>query len=239
MPDTWVNINGARVSRRCRDPFCAACDIQATVRVAPAIGAAAGPTSSEAQMPYTYTLTSVIPASAQDIYDAWLDSRAHAAMTGGRARMSDRIGAEVSAWDGYIDGRNLELIRGERIVQSWRTSRFTGDHEDSIIAVTLEDVEGGTLLTLVHSNVPDDQRNYQEGGWQSKYFEPMQRYFARRGRGTRHATRKPSRPVKASSSKKTRRTVKRKTPPGRAKPIAKKPASKRAAKRRTPMRTHR
>jgi len=130
-------------------------------------------------MPYSFTLTATIPASPQQIYDAWLDSLAHSLMTGGEAHMSDALGAEVSAWDGYISGRNLELIPGERIVQSWRTSEFADEHDNSIITVTLEKAPDGTLLTLVHSNVPDEQRSYEEGGWQSNYFEPMQEYFGR------------------------------------------------------------
>ena len=89
----------------------------------------------------------------------------------------DELGAEVAAWDGYISGRNLELGPGERIVQSWRTTEFTDEHEDSIITVTLEEVEDGTLLTLEHSKVPQDQKSYEEGGWQEHYFEPMKRYF--------------------------------------------------------------
>jgi uncharacterized protein YndB with AHSA1/START domain len=128
-------------------------------------------------VPYTFTLTTTIPASAQDIYDAWLDSAGHSEMTGGEASMSDQIGTEVSAADGYISGRNLELVPGERIVQSWRTTEFTDDHEDSIITVTLEEVDGETLLTLIHSNVPDGQTSYQRGGWQEHYFEPMIEYF--------------------------------------------------------------
>src|SRR6266849_984319 len=136
----------------------------------------------DAQVPYTFTLTTAIPASAQEIYDAWLDSLAHSKMTGGEASMSDEIGAEVSAWDGYITGRNLELVPGERIVQSWRTTQFTDEHEDSTITVTLEEVEDGTLLTLVHSNVPDGQMSYEQGGWQERYFVPMKEYFADRKR---------------------------------------------------------
>ena len=131
-------------------------------------------------MPYSFTLTATIPASARQIYDTWLDSLAHSQMTGGAARMSDALGAAVSAWDGYISGRNLELIPGRRIVQSWRTTQFTDQHADSIITVTLEDTADGTLLTLVHGNVPDDHRSYEEGGWQSNYFEPMQEYFGGR-----------------------------------------------------------
>lgn len=166
-------------------------------------------------MPYTYTLTSRIPASAREIYDAWLDSRGHSEMTGGQARMSDAIGAEVSAWDDYISGRNLELSPGERIVQSWRTTEFTDEHEDSIITVLFEEVADGTLLTLVHSNVPDDQRSYEEGGWQTNYFEPMQSYFSGRKRKRPAKRAKPSpgrrQPKPASAAKAKRaKTAKRK-----------------------------
>ncbi|MGH6673073.1 MAG: SRPBCC domain-containing protein [Xanthobacteraceae bacterium] len=130
-------------------------------------------------MPYTYTLSSIIPATPRQVYEAWLDSVAHSEMTGSDAEMSDQVGAEVSAWDGYITGSNLELVPGERIVQSWRTSEFDDEHSDSIVAVTLEPIDEGTLLTLVHSNVPDEQRSHEEGGWESRYFEPMKAYFAK------------------------------------------------------------
>ena len=90
-------------------------------------------------MPYTFTLTATIPASPEEIYQAWLDSIGHSEMTGGEATTSDEVGAEVSAWDGYISGRNLHLVPGERIVQSWRTTKFTEDHEDSVITVSLAD----------------------------------------------------------------------------------------------------
>jgi uncharacterized protein YndB with AHSA1/START domain len=132
----------------------------------------------EAQVPYVFSLTTTIPASAQEIYDAWLDSITHSEMTRSKASMSDEVGAEVSAWDGYITGSNLDLIPGERIVQSWRTTQFTDEQENSIVTLTLEEVEGGTLLTLVHSNVPDGQTSYEQGGWQEYYFEPMKEYFA-------------------------------------------------------------
>jgi len=134
-------------------------------------------------MPYTFTLTTTIPASPEEVYQAWLDSVSHSEMTGGAASMSDEIGAEVSAWDGYITGRNIELVPGERIVQSWRTTEFADQHEDSVITVVLQEVDEGTLLTLVHSNVPDEQTRYQGGGWQQHYFEPMVVYFTERNNG--------------------------------------------------------
>jgi uncharacterized protein YndB with AHSA1/START domain len=179
-------------------------------------------------MPYTFTLTASIPATPEEIYQAWLDSLAHSEMTGGEATMSDQIGAEVSAWDGYISGRNVELIPSERIVQSWRTSEFDDEDEDSVITVVLEPVGGETLLTLEHSNVPDEYRSYEEGGWESNYFEPMIAYFAERnGKVAEPAPRQARKSVskaapkstpkpKAESAGRTKRTVSAK----KAKPAA-------------------
>jgi len=157
----------------------------------------------EVKMPYSFRLTTTIPASPQEVYDAWLDSLAHTEMTGGEANVSDEIGAELSAWGSYISGRNLELIPGERIVQSWRTSEFGDEHADSIITLTLEEVEDGTRLTLEHSNVPDEHRSYEEGGWQENYFEPMVVYFTER----KQAAAKPS-PKKAAPKSAPKHAVK-------------------------------
>jgi uncharacterized protein YndB with AHSA1/START domain len=164
-------------------------------------------------MTYTFTVASKIPASPQEIYDAWLDSLAHSAMTGGEANMSDQIGAEVSAWDGYIRGRNIELVPGKQIVQSWRTSEFTDEHEDSIVTVVLEETDDGTLLTLVHSNVPEDQRSYEEGGWQSHYFEPMAVYFRERsGKAVTSSPKKTAKRAAPKAKRAPRATSKRAVP---------------------------
>ena len=75
-------------------------------------------------MPFSFTLTDIIPATPQQIYDAWLDSRGHTKMTGSAARAKPVEGATFSAWGGYIKGKNLNLEPGRRIVQSWRTTKF-------------------------------------------------------------------------------------------------------------------
>ncbi len=155
-------------------------------------------------MPYTFTLNATIPATPEEIYQAWLDSLAHSEMTGGEASTSDQLGAEVSAWDGYISGRNLALIPSERIVQSWRTSEFGDEHEDSVITVVLEQAGDDTVLTLEHSNVPDEHRSYEEGGWQSNYFEPMVAYFSeRRGKAAEPARRGPAKSGAPKAAPKT------------------------------------
>jgi activator of HSP90 ATPase len=129
-------------------------------------------------MTYDFKLTCTLPATPEAVYDAWLDSAAHSAMTGGSAKIAKRVGGDYSAWDGYITGKTLELIPGKLIVQSWRTSEFAPRDPDSTITVELQQTKAGTRLTLTHRRVPDSQTSYENGGWQDNYFTPMKAYFA-------------------------------------------------------------
>jgi activator of HSP90 ATPase len=100
-------------------------------------------------------------------------------MTGAEAHVDPTLGGAFDAWDGYITGRTLALEPSRRIVQSWRTAEFEDSHEDSQIEVLLEPVGEGTRITIRHSNVPDGQLGYEQGGWQESYFDPMRQYFGR------------------------------------------------------------
>ena len=97
-------------------------------------------------------------------------------MTGSPAQVKPQVGAEFSAWDGYIFGKNLELQPGKRILQAWRTSEFEDNDPDSLLEVLLEPVDGGTRVTLHHSELPADSDQYLKG-WIDYYFTPMKAFF--------------------------------------------------------------
>jgi activator of HSP90 ATPase len=130
-------------------------------------------------MAIEFTVSATIPAAPKAVYDAWLSSKSHAAMTGSAAKVTAREGGRFTAWDGYITGRNLKLVPERRIVQAWRTTEFASGDEDSQIDVLLEKAPGGTKLTLRHINIPKGQSDYKSG-WKECYFEPMKAYFAKR-----------------------------------------------------------
>jgi uncharacterized protein YndB with AHSA1/START domain len=125
-----------------------------------------------------FTVSGVIPASPAEIYAAWLDGKQHARMTGGAAKGSAKVGAAISAWDGYAFGKNLELEPATRIVQSWRTTEFADSDPDSKITLTLKPVAGGTKITLLHTGIPDGHTGYKQG-WRDHYFAPMKEHFAK------------------------------------------------------------
>ena len=130
-------------------------------------------------MPYDFTVSDIIPAEPQAIYDAWLDSEGHSNLTGGAsADISAIEGANFTAWDGYITGKNIRLEAGKCIIQTWRTSEFSDTDPDSQIEVLLEPVSGGTKVTIHHTNVPDGQTGYEKGGWQESYFDTMKAFFS-------------------------------------------------------------
>ena len=128
-------------------------------------------------MAYEFTVSDVLRATPTAVYDAWMSSDGHSAMTGGSAEIDPRLGGDFSAWDGYITGRTLVLEPGRRIVQAWRTSDFAPADADSQIEVTLKEVPGGTEITLRHTAIPDGQSGYEDG-WQENYFDPMRDYFS-------------------------------------------------------------
>ena len=118
-----------------------------------------------------------VPATAQAIFQAWISSNEHSQFTGSPAMIDPVVGGKFTAWDGYIQGITLELNPHVRIVQSWRTSDFPADSPDSRLEINLQEFAGETLITLVHTNLPDGQADEYRAGWSDFYFKPMLAFF--------------------------------------------------------------
>ncbi len=129
-----------------------------------------------ATLKQTIAFSGVTP---KQVYDAFLSSKGHSEMTGGAARMSAKVGAPFTAWDGYITGKNLELLPDKKIVQAWRTSEFPAEAKDSILTIELSATKTGTKLQMTHSGIPNGQEKLYGPGWKENYWEPMKAYFAR------------------------------------------------------------
>ncbi|GAB5416879.1 MAG: hypothetical protein Crog4KO_17460 [Crocinitomicaceae bacterium] len=123
-----------------------------------------------------FTLKTTLNVSAERLFKAWLNSASHSKMTGGGAEINAKIGSNFSAWDGYIEGQNLAIEPFKRIVQSWRTTEFDASDDDSQIEILLEELNGVTELTLIHTQLPEHGEQYKKG-WQEHYFEPMRAFF--------------------------------------------------------------
>lgn len=126
-----------------------------------------------------FTLKTTLKATPEEIYTAWLTGEGHTKMTGGAATGTAELGASFTAWEGYIEGKNIALEPYSRIVQSWRTSQFAAEEEDSQLEILLNELDGETELTLIHTKVPESGEHYIKG-WDNHYFQPMKSYFSQR-----------------------------------------------------------
>ncbi len=122
----------------------------------------------------TIKQTYFIAAPPSAVYRALVDAVQIGEWSGSPAIMDDRIGTAFSLWDGSIFGTNLEVEPGVRLVQRWRASDWAAD---STVTITLAAQPGGTLVELVHEDVPDDQADDYEAGWDGSYFGLIKEYL--------------------------------------------------------------
>ena len=128
----------------------------------------------------TIEQTVFFKAAPEEVYDALLDPKKHAAFTGSPATTSAKVGATFTAWEGYITGKNLELVKGKKIVQEWKTTEWPDGYPVSRLEFTLAAKKGGTELKIVHSKVPAEQVASYTSGWNSAYWGPLKEYLADR-----------------------------------------------------------
>jgi uncharacterized protein YndB with AHSA1/START domain len=127
-------------------------------------------------MEVKFRVSEIFPKTPEYLYKAWLNSELHTKMTGGNALVSDQVGGEFTAWDGYIKGKNLELQPPMRILQTWRTTDFQDTDPDSLIEITFIPEGDDTRIIIRHSDLPEHGMQYQQG-WVDAYFTPMKEYI--------------------------------------------------------------
>jgi activator of HSP90 ATPase len=118
-------------------------------------------------------------ASPEEVYELLMDSKKHSAFTGAKAKIGKKEGDPYSAYDGYIVGKNIKLIPGKKIVQTWRAvdGKWPEDHE-STITFDLKPSGKGTELTFTHADVPENQVAEFKKGWKDFYWSPMTEWLA-------------------------------------------------------------
>ncbi|MGH8166272.1 MAG: SRPBCC domain-containing protein [Woeseiaceae bacterium] len=128
----------------------------------------------------TICKTVVLPATANELYDMYMDSRVHGEITGAPAKISEEAGSPFEAFGGLLTGKTIQVIKHRLIVQAWRSVNFKKADPDStlIISFTPEDDDG--RIDLVHLHVPASDFQGISGGWDSRYFAPWLTYLQSR-----------------------------------------------------------
>ncbi|MDV3294159.1 MAG: SRPBCC domain-containing protein [Nitrososphaerales archaeon] len=122
----------------------------------------------------------IVSASPAQVYDAFIDPRKHGEFTGSAATCTQKVGGRFTAWDGYISGKILELSKGRKMVQEWKTSEWPAGYPPSVLKLTFKAKGTRTELSMVHSKVPAEQVAMYTKGWVSSYWDPLREYFSQK-----------------------------------------------------------
>ena len=115
-----------------------------------------------------------IKSTPHEVYEAFMDSKKHSKFTEGKAKISREVGGKFSVFEGTINGKNVELIPDQKIVQTWRSE---GENWPkgyySTITLILEPTDEGTLIKFTHVDIPEGAVESVEEGWTTYYWNPL------------------------------------------------------------------
>ncbi|MEO8151262.1 MAG: SRPBCC domain-containing protein [Bacteroidia bacterium] len=112
------------------------------------------------------------------LYNLYMDPKQHSMITGGPAKISEKVGSAFSAHGDYITGKNLHLVKDKLIVQTWRAQGWDKDDVDSIFMIRLEPKGKDVVLHAVHANLPDKAVASVDKGWHDHYWKPWKQHLA-------------------------------------------------------------
>jgi uncharacterized protein YndB with AHSA1/START domain len=120
----------------------------------------------------------VLPASAQALFGMYMDPVLHAAITAAPVTISAKPGSPFHAFEGALTGTMLQVVAPHLIVQSWRSTHFNQDDPDSTLVLSFTPEGGNGRIDLIHLDVPAQDYQGVNDGWETFYWTPWRRYLA-------------------------------------------------------------
>src|SRR5450631_2174836 len=129
----------------------------------------------------------VLTAAPKRIYEALLNAKQFQKieLLGGEIKASELAAkpAEISRAEGgafslfaaHIEGRQIELVPNERIVQAWREVTWAAGAY-SLVKFELVAQGSGTRIIFDHTGFPAGAGEHLAIGWKAHYWEPLEKY---------------------------------------------------------------
>jgi uncharacterized protein YndB with AHSA1/START domain len=121
----------------------------------------------------TIRKTYVIDAPPETVWRALTDAAAMEEWGAGPADFDPRVGGVFSQWGGDIHGTMTAVVPGGRLVEEWWADDWA---LPSVAAFTLSEHGEGTLLELKHTEVPDEEADEYDAGWDVSYLGPIKEW---------------------------------------------------------------
>ena len=138
---------------------------------------AQAPSTAESKMRTSLHQEVELQATPLKVYEILLDSKQFAAFTGFPADIDPKSGGAFVMFGKLIEGRNIELIRPERVVQAWRPTAWPAGTY-SLVRFELKANGSNCIVALDHSSFPEGSYDHLSQGWTERYWEPLKKYLA-------------------------------------------------------------
>ena len=122
----------------------------------------------------------VLSAPADRLFQMYLDPQTHGTITGVPVTIAEEPGSEFRAFEGKLSGQILSVTKPTLIVQSWRSVAFKPEDPDSTLILTFTAQGNEGRIDLIHLDVPDQDYDGVNKGWESYYWAPWRKYLERR-----------------------------------------------------------
>jgi activator of HSP90 ATPase len=132
----------------------------------------------------------VFKASRKRVYDALTDAKQFqkvtllsAAVQSGMAKgnvpaeIAPEPGGPFKFFNGFIVGRNLELVPNERIVQAWRVA-YWPQGAWSLARFVLVEQGTDTKVVFDHTGFPKGDADHLLEGWNGNYWQPLAKFLS-------------------------------------------------------------
>ncbi len=114
--------------------------------------------------------------SPQRLYEAILDQKQFVAFSGFPATIDPTPGGAFTLFGGLIEGRTLDLVPNQRIVQAWRPAHWDPGVY-SLAHFEFKPRGVGTTLTFDHTGFPAGDYDSLRSGWYEHYWEPLKKFL--------------------------------------------------------------
>jgi activator of HSP90 ATPase len=137
----------------------------------------AGSAQAQNQKPGTTIHQEVdFKATPARIYEVLLDTKQFKAFSEDTAEIQPNAGGAFNLFGGRIEGRIVELVPNQRIVQAWRPKDWPAGVY-SIVRFELVPRGSGTRVILDHAGFTEDKWEGLREGWKIHYWDPLNKYI--------------------------------------------------------------
>lgn len=115
-------------------------------------------------------------AAPERIYRVLLDAKQFQACSGLPAEIDPKVGGWFKLFNAQIEGRNVELVPNQRIVQAWRPAYWPAGVY-SIAKFEFAPHDSGTRIIFDHAGFSADLQEHLASGWEEHYWAPLHKYL--------------------------------------------------------------